>query len=198
MMGQLNCRVLLVDDEPVIRKTITSHLVAAGFVVRTAVDGLDALQKLRAGVPDLIISDLSMPRMSGAELFHIVRHRFPHIPLIAITAGSIPVDLPTELGADLYYQKSGQGLDALLQSVTNLTREYSGRPMVALPEVMPVQARLDGNGYYIIPCDYCLRSFSVPRARCTGQHEQWATCVHCGAPVQFLTDSPVGRTLTAS
>jgi len=187
MTGQLNCRVLLVDDEPVIRKAITSYLVAAGFVVRTAVDGLDALQKLRAGVPDLIISDLSMPRMAGAELFHVVRHRFPHIPLIAITADSIPDDWPVGLAADVCYQKSGLGLDALLQSVTNLTRKYSGRTMTALPEVMPVQARLDGNGYYIIPCDYCLRSFSVPRSRCTARHEQWATCIHCAAPVQFLT-----------
>jgi len=189
MVGQLNYRVLLVDDEPGIRKAITGYLVAAGFVVRTAVDGLDALQKLRAGVPDLIISDLNMPRMSGVELFHIVRHRFPHIPLIAITAGSIPDDLPTELGADACYHKSGQGLDALVQSVTDLTRENSGPTLAALPEVIPVQARPDGNGYYLIPCEYCLRSFSVPRARCTGRHEHWATCVHCGGPVPFLTDS---------
>jgi CheY-like chemotaxis protein len=190
MVGQLNYRVLLVDDEPLIRKVITGYLVAAGFVVRTAVDGLDALQKLRAGVPDLIISDLNMPRMSGVELLHVVRQRFPHIPLIAITAGSIPDGLPNELGADACYHKSGQGFDALLQSVTNLTRESSGRTVAELPEVIPAQARQDGNGYYIIPCAYCLRSFSVPRARHTGRHDQWTTCVHCGGPVQFLTDSP--------
>jgi len=190
MLGQLNCRVLLVDDDPVIRRIITGYLVAAGFVVRTAVDGLDALQKLRTGVPDLIISDLSMPRVSGVELMHIVRQRFPQIPLIAITAGSIPDNLRMELGADACHSKSGEGLDALLQSVTNLTRKYSGQTAAAPPEVIPVQARPDGSGYFIVPCEYCLRSFSVPRARCTGQHEHWATCLHCGGPVQFLADSP--------
>ncbi len=190
MVGQLSYRILLVDDEPVIRKSLAGYLVAAGFVVRTAVDGLDALQKLRAGVPDLIISDLNMPRMSGVELLRIVRHRLPGIPLIVITAESLSDDLPTELGADACYRKGGQGLDALLKLVTNLTREYSGRTTVALPEATAVQARLDGNGYYIIPCEYCLRSFSVPRARCTGDHEQWTTCVHCGGAIQFLTDFP--------
>ena len=57
MVGQLGNRVLLVDDEPLIRKLISGYLVGAGYVVQTAVDGLDALGKLRAGLPDLIISD---------------------------------------------------------------------------------------------------------------------------------------------
>ena len=68
MVGQLSNRVLLVDDDPLVRKLVSGCLVAAGYVVRVAVDGLDALDKLRAGLPDLIISDLNMPRMSGIEL----------------------------------------------------------------------------------------------------------------------------------
>ena len=86
MVGQLSNRVLLVDDEPLIRKLISGYLVAAGYVVRTAVDGLDAIGKLRAGLPDLIISDLNMPRMSGLELLEVVRKRFPQIPVIVISA----------------------------------------------------------------------------------------------------------------
>jgi CheY-like chemotaxis protein len=83
MVGQLSSRVLLVDDDPLIRKLISGYLVAAGYVVRTAVDGLDALGKLGAGLPDLIISDLVMPRMSGIELLDVVRIRFPQIPVIS-------------------------------------------------------------------------------------------------------------------
>lgn len=77
MVGQLNGRVLLVDDEPLIRTVISGYLVAAGYVVRAAVDGLDAIAKLRAGLPDLIVSDINMPKMSGLEFLDVVRKRFP-------------------------------------------------------------------------------------------------------------------------
>ena len=99
MVGQLSDRVLLIDDEPLIRKLISGCLVAAGYVVGVAVDGLDALDKLRAGLPDLIISDLIMPRMSGIELLEVVRKRFPQIPVIVISA--VPADeMPEEVVAD--------------------------------------------------------------------------------------------------
>src|SRR5208283_5639343 len=75
MIGQLTERVLLVDDEPLVRKLISRYLVAEGYVVRVADDGLDAIGKLRAGLPDLIVSDLIMPRMSGVELLGVVRKR---------------------------------------------------------------------------------------------------------------------------
>ena len=47
MVGQQNGRVLLVDDEPLVRRSISGYLVEAGYVVRVAVDGLDAIGKLR-------------------------------------------------------------------------------------------------------------------------------------------------------
>ena len=64
MDGQLKSRVLLVDDEPVLQKLISGYLVAAGYAVRTADDGLEAITKLRAALPDLIISDLNMLRLA--------------------------------------------------------------------------------------------------------------------------------------
>ena len=86
MAGQLSGRVLSVDEEPLVRKLISRCLVAAGYVVRVAVDGLDAIGKLRAGPLELIISDLNMPRVSGIELLEVVRKRFPQIPVIVISA----------------------------------------------------------------------------------------------------------------
>ena len=82
MLGQLCGRVLLVDDEPLVRRSISGYLVEAGYVVRVAVDGLDAIGKLREGLPALIISDLNMPLMSGVEFLNVVRRRFPQIPVI--------------------------------------------------------------------------------------------------------------------
>lgn len=112
MTGQLDKRVLLVDDEPLIRKLIAEYLVAAGCEVQTAVDGLDALAKLDAGLPDLIISDLKMPRMSGLELLDVVHKRFPHIPVIVVNA---PTDeMPERLSDDGYYQNAETEISAPL------------------------------------------------------------------------------------
>src|ERR1019366_2376455 len=116
MVGQPGKRVLLVDDESLIRKLISGNLVAAGYVVQTAADGLDALGKLRAGLPDLIISDLNMPRMSGLELLAVVRKRFPQIPVLVIT-GEAPDRLPTEIAPDAFYHKHDIGFENLPQTI---------------------------------------------------------------------------------
>ena len=87
-------RILVVDDEPLIRQTSAMVLASNGYEVRTAGDGFEALIELRQALPDLIISDLSMPNMSGFELLSVVRRRFPEIPVIAITGkfdGTMPV-----------------------------------------------------------------------------------------------------------
>ena len=184
-MGQLGNRVLLVDDEPLIRKLISGYLVAAGYVVRMAVDGLDALGKLRAGLPDLIISDLNMPRMSGVELLEVVRKRFPQIPVMVISAVA-PDEMPEGVAADAYYHKSGFGFEQLLETISDLTRKPPLRTAPPPVDNEPVQARWDGNGHYIIGCEDCLREFSVPRVFHMGRDEKWTTCVHCGKVVQFL------------
>src|ERR1039458_8295784 len=88
-------RVLLVDDDPSIRELLSSRLEAAGFEARQAEDGIDGLVKLRDELPEVIISDIQMPRMSGIEFVSVVRHRFPSIPVI-ILSGSSPVELPTQ------------------------------------------------------------------------------------------------------
>ena len=185
MVGQISARVLLADDDPLVRKLISGYLVAAGYVVRTAVDGLDALRKLREGRPDLIISDLNMPRMSGFEFLDIVRKRFPQIPVIVISAIAAD-EMPKEVTADAYYHKNGFGFEPLLQTISDLTRKPPLR--IARPHVdnNPVQARWDGDGHYIIGCDDCLRAFSVPRAPNIGRDEKWTVCMHCGKVVQFL------------
>jgi len=187
MVGQLNCRILLVDDDPLVRRVITGYLVAAGHVVKVAVDGLDALEKLRGGIPDLIISDLLMPRMSGAELIAIVHRRFPQIPVIVITGGFDAPDLHEQVAADAYYHKNGGGFDDLVQTVAELTRRPTVR--VPVPEPDPIQAISDGNGHYTIQCEYCFRPFSVPRSpvgpdRC----EHRATCIHCRGAVKFIAE----------
>jgi CheY-like chemotaxis protein len=185
MTEHLNGRVLLVDDAPQIRKVISEGLVAAGYTVQTAVDGLDAIGKLRAELPDLIISDLSMPRMSGHELLAVVRKRFPQIPVIAISALD-PDEIPAGVAADAYYRKGGFRFQQLLDTISDLTRKPPLRTRPRLTDDEPVQARWDGDGHYLIDCKDCLRVFSFPRTPGVVRDEKWTICVHCGNLVRFL------------
>jgi CheY-like chemotaxis protein len=184
-VGQLGNRVLLVEDESLIRKVISGYLVAAGYVVQTAVDGLDALGKLRAGLPDLIISDLKMPRMSGVEFLNIVRKRFPQIPVMVISSVAAN-EMPVEVAADAYFHKNGFGFQRLLEAVSDLTGKL---PLRGAPPPIgnePVQARWDGEGHFVLRCEDCLREFSVPGVFPMGRDEKCTTCVHCGKFVRFL------------
>ncbi len=178
-------RVLLVDDDPLIRKLISRHLVAAGYVVRVAEDGLDAIEKLRAGPLDLIISDLKMPRMTGFEFLDVVRKRFPQIPVIAITGFAVN-ELPEGVPADAYCPKNEFLYEQLLQTIPALTSKPPSRTGPPPVDNEPVQAKWDGNGHFIIGCEDCLREFTVPRVFRMGRDEAWTACVHCGRFVRFL------------
>lgn len=66
-------RVLIVDDEPSIRQIVTALLTLEGFDVSTAPDGRAALEQILATVPDVVISDVRMPYMTGYELLTALR-----------------------------------------------------------------------------------------------------------------------------
>jgi CheY-like chemotaxis protein len=80
-------RILVVEDEARIRLLVTAVLKKSGFTVVEAADGAEALDILQQKPPpDLIISDLSMPKMDGARLLSEARQRFPQLPFIIMTA----------------------------------------------------------------------------------------------------------------
>jgi len=185
MIGQVSGRVLLIDDEPLVRKFISGYLVAAGYVVRIAVDGLDAIGQLRTGLPDLIISDLKMPRMSGFELLDVVRKRFPQIPVIVISALATD-EMPEGVATDAYCQKNGFECEQLLQTMSDLTRKPPLRTAPPHVDDNRVQAIRDEDGGYIIGCEDCLREFSALRVHRMGRDERWTTCAHCGKVVHFI------------
>ena len=101
--------MLVVDDEQVILESVRDVLQVAGFRVVTARDGLEALRVLEAGVPDLILADIMMPRMSGYQFYQRVR-RTPEwlwIPFIFLSARAEREDirLGKELGVEDYLTK---------------------------------------------------------------------------------------------
>jgi two-component system, OmpR family, response regulator MprA len=67
-------RVLVVDGDGELREAAAARLRAAGFAVRTAADGLDALYALGREAPDLVVLDLELPVVSGFRLLHLLKH----------------------------------------------------------------------------------------------------------------------------
>ena len=113
-------RLLVVDDEPLIREVMKVMLVSEGYDVLTAVDGLDALARLVEPLPQVIISDLGMPRMSGLELLTVVREQFPHLPVIVISGEFSGTELPLGIPADAYLPKGGHTIGELCAKITEL------------------------------------------------------------------------------
>ena len=79
---RLEGKVLLVDDEIIILESITLALDSMGFQVTQAHDGLEALERFQASPPDLVLMDLTMPRMDGATAFKRMQALHPEIPVI--------------------------------------------------------------------------------------------------------------------
>ena len=69
----MNRRILTVDDSPSMRMLLKTSLKAQGFAVDTAEDGVDGLEQAIADPPDLVITDINMPRMDGFELIEALR-----------------------------------------------------------------------------------------------------------------------------
>jgi DNA-binding response OmpR family regulator len=99
-------RVLVVDDEPMVRDVLARFLAKEGFVVDTAEDGEAALAALDRNSPDLVVLDLMLPRIDGLEVFRRIRDRGP-AAVIMLTAKGEETDrvVGLELGADDYVTK---------------------------------------------------------------------------------------------
>ena len=101
-------RILIADDEPSVRDSVSYALEQEGFEVTKAVDGDDAEQKIGDEEPgyDLLILDIMMPGRSGLDLCRDIRNRSP-IPIILLTAKDAEVDkvVGLEVGADDYVTK---------------------------------------------------------------------------------------------
>ena len=112
-------RVLVVDDEPMVRETLGQVLRDEGYVVDLAVDGETALERIRASRPDAILLDLMMPGMNGRQFLQALRNdpQYAQVPVMIMTAvHGMSVNLAT-LGASEVVEKPFQSLDELLNKV---------------------------------------------------------------------------------
>jgi len=79
-------KILIVDDELNMRLVLAAMLKREGYDVASAADGSEALQILKSGLIDAVVTDLKMPHIDGMELLNRVSHEYPEIPVIMITA----------------------------------------------------------------------------------------------------------------
>ena len=104
-----NERILVVDDEPDLRLFVVTLLEDAGYVVRSATNGLDAMEQLNASVPDALLLDLAMPMRGGLAVLKTVRAdpRLRALPVLILSGNDDgeKVVKGLELGADQYLTK---------------------------------------------------------------------------------------------
>ncbi len=186
MATGFNFRILVVDDERSIRETASTLLGSKGYEVRTAEDGFAALIELRRALPDLVISDLKMAGMNGFELLSIIRRRFPQIPVIAIS-GEYNGLTPAGLLADAFFSKASYAPEELFSKIAELLKASPIRPNTAKPEFAPVWVPKNAEGYFVLTCPECLRSFSVPEDK-VDEELRSVSCVFCNTTVRYFAD----------
>ncbi|HSI43545.1 MAG TPA: Hpt domain-containing protein [Methylotenera sp.] len=117
---------LVVDDSLTMRKVLSRVLEREGFEVVTANDGMDAVQKLQLIMPDIILTDIEMPRMDGFEFSRHVRDnaKTSDIPLIVISSRTAEKhrNVAKELGVNAFLGKPVQD-DELIEQVTSLLKK---------------------------------------------------------------------------
>ena len=185
-------RVLIVDDEESIRYTLNAILHGAGYIVVTAEDGFDALRRMQDALPELIISDLRMPNMSGFEFLSVVRRRFPNIGVIAVSGEYSGDDLPRGVLADAFLQKGAYSPDDLLVKIKTLLEDYPLRPLIKQPRA-PLWVPKRNERYVVITCTDCLRSFPLEIRGGTAGEPQESKCVYCDSRLEYVIDEAAAQ-----
>jgi DNA-binding response OmpR family regulator len=137
--GNLSKRILLVDDDALLRRSLAFNLEQIGFQVRTASSAEEALEAVHQNQPDLVILDIGLPGMDGMEALKQLREKY-HLPVIFLTARRRELDevLGLELGADDYITKPFN-LDVLVAHIKSVLRRV-GQPQTTSTGPEPVVA----------------------------------------------------------
>ncbi len=136
--------ILVVDDEPRIRRFVRMNLDLEGYEVSEADNGLDALTKVRDEMPDLVLLDVAMPVMDGFEALALIRE-VSSVPVIMLTVKSDEADRikGLDLGADDYVTKpfSPRELSSRIRAV--LRRIEPSKPSDGTPLVIDEDLSID-------------------------------------------------------
>jgi CheY-like chemotaxis protein len=193
-MSIKKAKLLIVDDDPSVRMTLAAVLGESGYTVHSAEDGLSALAELRNGIPDVILSDLNMPGMSGFELLSVVRRRFPAVQAIAMSGAYSGLGVPPGVAADAFYEK-GTGLSSLRQIVESMTRPDRPQPLRDHGALAPIWIPKNGHDtsgkpFVMITCPECLRAFAQLLGEAIIPIDETG-CVYCHSLIHYAIVKPV-------
>ncbi len=122
-------------------------------------------------MPDVIVSDLRMPNMSGFELLSVVRRRFPHIPVIAIS-GEFDGESPAGLIADAFFTKGQYSPEEMFRKIGDLIQQAPLRPQMGKRDTAPVWIPRNETGYFVVTCRAA--AFWIPASN--QEHRRAAVC----------------------
>ena len=187
-------RILVVDDDPSIRTTVALLLTNKGYDVSTAEDGFDALLQLKTKIPELIVSDLNMPQMSGFEFLSVIRRRFPQVLVVAMSGAYQAGDaVPGGVIADAFYAKGANTPSTLLRLVANLLRTSAAQTIAHSRLSAPVWVPRNGKDargipYIVLTCTECLRSFPLNVSSEVTASVLETPCIFCLNEVRYIID----------
>ncbi|MCA9903462.1 MAG: response regulator transcription factor [Anaerolineae bacterium] len=145
----MKAHILIVDDDPLMCRSLAFHLEDSGYTTATASTIQDAFVQVKENQPDLILMDVSLPDMSGMDALRLLRRDSQMIPTIFVTARSRHLDeiLGLELGADDYVTKPFD-IDILLARVRAVLRRKATQelssPLITVGDLIidPVSHRV--------------------------------------------------------
>jgi len=83
--------VLIIEDDPLLRLTLTAYMEDSGYTVLEAADGLEGLEIFTRESPDIVLTDLRMPKLDGLEVITTIKTQSPATPVIAFTGTGDPL-----------------------------------------------------------------------------------------------------------
>ena len=195
-MPNKKASLLIVDDELSIRTTLSLVLTEIGYSVRTAENSFSALAEILHEIPEILLSDLNMPGMSGFELLSVVRRRFPAIRTVAMSGAFSGNEVPSGVAADAFYQK-GSSLGSLLM-IIGTQPKLERRPVQPCRAAAPLWIQGQGNNSsakapVTITCPECHRTSHLVHDG-FGSMMREMDCVSCGKSIRFMIDEPSNQT----
>jgi two-component system, OmpR family, alkaline phosphatase synthesis response regulator PhoP len=152
-MSSVGQKILVVEDEPDIRKLINYNLAQERFKVLEAEDGEQALKLLQREKPNLVILDLMLPGLSGLELCKILRDRTDttHLPILMLTAKAGEADkvVGLEMGADDYLAKPFSPREMVARVRAILRRSESSTAAEPAPSYEKGTLKIDFSTYEV-------------------------------------------------